>query len=151
VVGYRATMFQPLRLKPIAVAYDGYVPPFFNPLVDAASEGRDLVPIIGETTRGLGFDTFTCTVSMSVRPSCESMQYVFTTVPAEWVAIYDQRSYIEVDPRVQTLMQTPLPMVWDRESLYGRNARVDEFLDAGLPYGLGSGVAVGFYDPRGHA
>jgi DNA-binding CsgD family transcriptional regulator len=42
-------------------------------------------------------------------------------------------------------------MVWDRESLYGRNARVDEFLDAGLPHGLGSGVAVGFYDPRGHA
>jgi len=142
-------MFQPLRLKPIRIDYHGYVPSFFRPLMKAASEGRDLVPIIQEITQRLGFDTFTCTVSMSVRPNCESMQYVFTTVAAEWVTIYDQCSYIEVDPRVQTLMQTSLPLVWDRESLKGRNAKIDEFLEAGLPYGLGSGVAVGFYDPRG--
>jgi DNA-binding CsgD family transcriptional regulator len=144
-------MFQPLRLKPIPVEYDGYVPPFFEPLIHAARNGQDLVPIIDAITQGLGFDTFTCTVSMSVRPNCESMLYVFTTVPAEWVAIYDQRSFIEVDPRVQTLLEVPLPMVWDRESLRGKSPKVDEFLEMGLPYGLGSGVAVGFYDPRGHA
>jgi len=72
-------------------------------------------------------------------------------MPAEWVVLYDHRSYIEVDPRVQTLLQTLLPVVWDQKTFRGRNSRLDEFLSVGLKYGLGSGVAVGFFDARGHA
>jgi len=144
-------MFQHLRLKPVAVEYGGYVPTFFEPLLLAARAGDDLIPTIDQITKELGFDTFTCTVSTSARPNCESMLYVFTTMPPEWVALYDRCSYVEVDPRVQTLMQIPLPMVWDCESLRGNNRRVNDFLDAGQKYGLGSGVAVAFYDPRGHA
>jgi len=64
-------MFQSLRLKLVAVEYSGYVPTFFKPLLLAAHEGDDLVPVIDQITKELGFDTFTCTVSTN--PNCESM------------------------------------------------------------------------------
>ena len=71
-------------------------------------------------------------------------------MPAAWVAIYDQRSFVEVDPRVQWLISTQLPIIWDQASLRGTSPKIDEVLDTGLDYGLGSGVAVGFADVRGH-
>ena len=64
-------MVQPLRLKPAAVEYRGYVPSFFKPLLRAAREGDDLAPTIDQTTKKLGFGAFTCTVSTSARPNCE--------------------------------------------------------------------------------
>jgi DNA-binding CsgD family transcriptional regulator len=72
-------------------------------------------------------------------------------MPAEWLVIYDRRSYVEVDPRIQTLLAAALPIIWDQRSFRGRSAEIDEFLDTGLRYGLGSGVAVGFIDRKGHA
>jgi DNA-binding CsgD family transcriptional regulator len=56
-----------------------------------------------------------------------------------------------VDPRIQTLLAAALPIIWDQRSFRGRSAEIDEFLDTGLRYGLGSGVAVGFIDRKGHA
>jgi DNA-binding CsgD family transcriptional regulator len=143
-------MLRSMNLKTGAVDYKGYVPPLFQPLLDAASAGDDLVPVIDDITQAFGFDTFNCSVSMCVHPHSEGLQYVFTTMPAAWVAIYDQRSFVEVDPRVQWLITTQLPLIWDQTSLRGTSPKIDEFLDTGLAYGLGSGAAVGFADVRGH-
>jgi DNA-binding CsgD family transcriptional regulator len=89
-------------------------------------------------------------VSMSLRRVGESLSYVFTTMPAEWVATYDQRSYVEVDPRIRSLLRARLPIIWDQKSFRGQSATIDEFLDTGLRYGLGSGIALGFVNPKGH-
>jgi Autoinducer binding domain len=92
------TMLRSMNLKTGAVDYQGYVPPLFQPLLDAASAGNDLVPVIDDITQAFGFDTFNCSVSMCVHPHSKGLQYVFTTMPAAWVAIYDQRAFVEVDP-----------------------------------------------------
>lgn len=144
-------MLRPMTFKTGVAEYQGYIPPLFQPLLDAAAAGNDLVTVINSITNAFGFDTFNCSVSMCIRPQSEGLAYVFTTMPAAWVALYDQRSFVEVDPRVQWLISKRLPMIWDQASLRGSNPKIDEFLDAGLSYGLGSGVAVGFADVRGHA
>ena len=122
-------MFQPLKLPPILLDYRGYVPPLVQPLIDAARSGEDLVPAVEAITKKFGFDAFNCCLSMTLRPDSESLQYVFTTMPEEWVATYDERSYIEIDPRVQSLLHTLLPFIWDQDSLRGMSAKVDEFLE----------------------
>jgi DNA-binding CsgD family transcriptional regulator len=143
-------MLRTLALSSRLLDYEGYVPPLVQPLLDAVSKQQELVPIIREITRDFGFDTFMSGVSISLRPGGETLSYVFTTMPAEWVAIYDQRAYVEIDPRIQTLLRTMLPVIWDQDCFRGQSARVDEFLDTGLRHGLGSGIAVGFVDVRGH-
>lgn len=144
-------MLKSLRLRPIAVDYRGFVPPLVQPLLRAAAAGEDLAPIVDSITKGFGFEVINFAVNMTLRADRDPLVYVFTTMPAEWVAIYDERSYIEVDPRVQALLHVPLPMIWDQESLGGKSAKVDEFLAAGRRYGLGSGIAVGFVDLKSHA
>ena len=143
-------MLRSMNLKTGAVDYQGYVPPLFQPLLDAASAGSDLVPVIDDITQAFGFDTFSCSVSMCIHPQSEGVHYNFNTMPAAWLVVYDQRSFVEVDPRVQWLIRTQLPIIWDQASFRGTSPQIDEFLDTGLDYGLGSGVAVGFADVRGH-
>jgi DNA-binding CsgD family transcriptional regulator len=144
-------MLRTLTLKSKTVNYQGYVPLLFQPLLDAASAGIDLIPVINSITESFGFDTFSCSVSMCMHPRSEGVHYNFTTMPAGWVETYDQRSFVEVDPRVQLLIGTQLPVIWDQLSFKGTSPEVDAFLEAGLKFGLGSGVAVGFADVRGHA
>ena len=144
-------MLRSMDLNSGPVDYQGYVPLLFKPLLEAASAGNDLVPVIDNITHAFGFDTFNCSVSTCIHPHSEGVAYVFTTMPVEWVALYDKRSFVEVDPRTQWLIRTQLPLIWDQASLRGVDPKIDEFLDAGLRYGLGSGVAVGFADVRGHA
>jgi DNA-binding CsgD family transcriptional regulator len=143
-------MLQALKLSPILLDHRGYVPPLVRPLIDAALHGEELIPAVEAITAKFGFDAFNCGLSLTLRPDSETLQYVFTTMPDEWVAIYDQRSYIEIDPRVQSLLSALLPVVWDQDSWRGENAKVDEFLETGMKYGLGSGIAIGFVDLKGH-
>jgi len=144
-------MLQALRLKPVQIDPQGYIPSVAEPLFAAAKNGEDLVPVLTTITRLFGFDTFTCGVSMSIRPTEDSLIHVVTTLPPEWLELYDAKSFIEVDPRIQTLLATGLPIViWDQQTFRGRNSRTDDFLDAASQFGLGSGVAVGFFDRRAH-
>ncbi len=142
-------MLERLSLKPLDCKYEGYVPPRVRPLLVAARKGEDLVPVVDAVTASFGFNAFNCSVSLCLKPGCENQQFVFTTMPFEWVALYDQRSYVEIDPRVQTLLRSPLPIIWDQDTFRGQSALVDEFLTTGVMYGLGSGFAVGFVDLKG--
>jgi DNA-binding CsgD family transcriptional regulator len=141
-------MLHQLRLKPVTISHSGFVPPILKPLLAAAREGSDITPVVQEITRGLGFDSLMHGISMSVRPKAETSSYVFTTLPPEWVAIYDQRAYIEVDPRVQSGIESTLPLVWDQKSQRGKSQRLDEFLDAASTYSISSGIAVPIRDSR---
>ena len=88
-------------------------------------------------------------VILSLRLEAESQVYLFSTHTPAWVQIYDQRAYVEVDPRVHAVLETPLPLIWDQGTFRGKSAATDQFLDAAMSYGIASGVAIPVRDIRG--
>ena len=95
---------------------------------------------------GLGFDSFAYALSTNPRPDKEAHLYIFTTMPAEWMVIYDQKAYVEVDPRVQLVYNSTMPIIWDQNDMRGKGARSDEFLDDAARYGTCSGLAYTLHD-----
>lgn len=142
-------MLQSLHLSHTKIASWGFIPPLLDPLVRAAENGQDLVPVIQSITRSFGFDTFMYGMSTSVRPDHESRMFVFTTAPIEWVIRYDQMAYIEVDPRILLLWDSTLPLVWDQRTVRGAGPKTDAFLDDAQRYGIASGVCMPLGDEVG--
>ena len=142
-------MLQSLRPATPTIRQGSVFPPVLAPLFHAAENGLDLVPAIRTITKALGFDTFMYGVSTSVKPDHESRMYVFTTAPMEWVLRYDQRAYIEADPRVLLLWDSTLPLVWDQAMVRGMSDKSDDFLDDALRYGIASGICMPLRDEGG--
>src|SRR5207247_3636934 len=94
---------------------------------------------------GFGVYSFMYCMSTDPRPHQESRSYFWTTLPREWVALYDKNAYIEVDPRITLTCGRTTPLVWDAATV-GGDARVRRFLDHAAQYGIRSGVVVGFSD-----
>ena len=139
-------MLTSLQLKPTPLQYPGTVPSLLKPLVSASALGHDLAPVIIQITKSLGFDNFMHGVSLSIHPNSESHSFVFTTLPIEWVMIYDQRAYLEVDPRIQFGIDSSLPFIWDQASTRGKSRATDAFLDAAAKYGVASGISITLRD-----
>ena len=118
-----------------------YLPPVLSPLIGAAERGESIDPIMRNMVRLLGFDTFLYGASLSPRPGQEAVCFVYTTMAPAWVARYDERGYVEVDPRVLHSFDSALPFVWDQKSERGRDPATDVFLDDALTHGSGSGVS----------
>jgi DNA-binding CsgD family transcriptional regulator len=139
-------VLHPLRLGPVAVDRERYLPPMLLPLVRAAARGDDIVPALQAVVRSFGFDSFMyATANYHLRPDNDERMYVFTTLPREWVIRYDQCAYVECDPRVVASFDSALPLVWDQVGERNRNARTDAFLDDAATFGVASGVAFPVY------
>lgn len=139
-------MLTQLVLRPVKIESPSICPRFLRPLILAACSGGDLMPALLDVVRSFGFTGFMQATGLSLHPKAESHSYVFTTLPSEWVALYDQRSYIEVDPRVQHSIESTLPFVWDQRTVRGRSAATDRFLDDAARFGVCSGVCVSTRD-----
>ena len=139
-------MLTALQLKPMAMQYPGMVPALLKPLVNAYASGQDITPMIVQIAKTLGFDNFMHGVSLSLHPNAESHSFVFTTLPSEWVRIYDQRAYLEVDPRIQFGIESSLPFIWDQASTRGKSPVTDAFLDAAAEHGVASGISISLRD-----
>src|SRR5450631_4239798 len=126
-----------------------FMPKLLLPLVSALEHRQQAGATIVAIVQQLGFENFLYGASASPRLDQESRSYVFTTLSRDWVARYDQQAYIEVDPRLGRALDSGLPLVWDYCSEYGRNTRVNAFLDDSLANGVGSGIVVGLHGPRG--
>jgi hypothetical protein len=135
-------------IQPGIVTLDraAYMPQFLHPLAAAAMQGAALEPLIEKIVRNFGFDSFMYGTSAAPYPHQESKSYVFTTLPRAWVARYDERAYIEVDPRVKRASEGPLPLVWDQASQQGQSDRLDAFLADSAAHGVASGIAFGVHD-----
>jgi DNA-binding CsgD family transcriptional regulator len=142
-------MLQTLRLGPIRDGAPSPLPPFLMPLVTAAQRGRDVREEIESITRQLGFDTFFYAVSTCPRLEHEGSIYLYTTQTPEWVARYDQRAYVEIDPRVVDCWDRTAPLIWDQSTMRGRSAKTDAFLDDALRHGVASGILVPSRDSFG--
>ena len=139
-------------LAPGGVVLEGarFLPQILSPLIGAAERAEPLEPIVSAIVRMFGFDTFLYGASLSVRPGQEALSYVFTTSPRDWVVHYDQRAYIEVDPRVLNSFESAMPYIWDQGSERGKSAATDAFLDDAAANGVASGVAFAIYaTPQG--
>src|ERR1700676_690324 len=118
-------------LAPGGVTLEGarFLPQVVSPLIAAAERGESLEPVVSAIVSMFGFDSFLYGGSLSVRPGQEAISYVFTTAAREWVARYDQRAYIEVDPRVLYSFESAMPFVWDQRSERGKSSATDAFLE----------------------
>lgn len=133
-------MFRMLHLSEMVgrgpLINQGLVPEFVSVLLDART-GEQLVKAVSEIVREIGFETF---LYGSLLPNERNDPdiVVVTTMPREWVARYDQMSYIEIDPRVQHCLRHVTPFIWDSTRSYGEKA--DAFLADAARYGLRSGI-----------
>jgi DNA-binding CsgD family transcriptional regulator len=118
----------------------------FAALLAASESGEPLDRVMQAVVRELGFDSFMygmCTDD--ARPQHESRGYVWTTLPREWVALYDQNAYVEIDPRLTETWNRTTPYLWDAATIKG-DWHVRRFLaDAGR-FQIRSGVVVSFRD-----
>jgi DNA-binding CsgD family transcriptional regulator len=142
-------MFRPLRLGPLQDVPDSQlVPSIVQPLLAAARRGDDVAPIALSIVKSFGFDGFWYGVSLALRPRQESRMFLYCTWPEELTAIYDERGFIEIDPRVEDILTSVVPLVWDQPRYRGRSRAVDEFLDVLQRYGVASGVMCALRDHR---
>ena len=124
------------------------VPSFLSSLVDANQHGHSLSGTIQAIVRELGFESFVYGMSLAQTHKRDEQFYVWTTVPEAWLREYDQRSYIEIDPRVCYGWDVlPPPLIWDASIGAGHPA-AERFLERASRYGIGSGVAVYLRDNR---
>ncbi len=142
-------MLHTLRLGQIQTGERLPLPSVLMPLVSAGERGRDVRSEIESITRHFGFDTFFYAVSTYPRPDHEGLIYLYTTHPMEWVARYDQRAYIEIDPRVTECWDRTAPLIWDQSTMRGRGAKIDAFLKDAMEHGVASGVLVPSRDSFG--
>ena len=126
-----------------------HVPPLVRPLLDAAARGEDVAPIALSIARSFGFDGFLYAATLNLRPNTETQQFFYCTWPAELMRLYDERAYVEIDPRIQDLVESVVPLVWDQSTYRGRSAAVDEFLDVIQEAGVASGMMCPLRDMAG--
>ena len=116
-----------------------------QPLLAAASAGESLEPAMQSIVRSFGFDSFVYAVTTVAQPNRDSRSYTWTTLPREWVALYDKNAYVEIDPRITETLGRTAPLVWDAATIKGDRS-VRDFLDHAAQYGIRSGVTMSFND-----
>jgi LuxR family transcriptional regulator, quorum-sensing system regulator SolR len=134
-------MLRALVPQPPTFAVAKFAPPIVRPLVDAGSCQKSLTLALQGIARGLGFDAFMYGVTTSTHPKQESRTYVWTDLPEDWVRLYDQRAYIEIDPRLRAARESMLPVIWHRRA-FPDSEENRQFFDAAAIFGIRSGVAI---------
>lgn len=116
-------------------------------LSKAALKGKPLQPVMEAIVRELGFDSFMYGMSADPSPTRrDTRSFVWTTLPREWVRLYGERGYIEVDPRVTKTYNRNVPYVWDAAD-FKEDGLCSAFLRDAEHFGVCSGVAISFRDP----
>jgi DNA-binding CsgD family transcriptional regulator len=103
-------------------------------------------------TAALGFETFVfAIVANDRRPDAESRPYVITNQAEAWIRRYDERAYLEIDPRVE-LAAEPGYAFWESRQ-FEKDPRHRLFLTEAAAYGIRSGLVVGLCtrDPPSYA
>ena len=107
---------------------------------------RPLAPVILAITNEFGFDHFAYAVDTASHPNRDSRTFVWTTMPWQWMAEYDQKAYMEVDPRITLTWGRSSPFVWDASDFVDDLSLRQFFMDAAR-FGTRSGVAINLSDP----
>jgi len=112
------TMLVPIEPKTSIDAEELCLAPWLLPLIDAARKGDSIIEPLQCLVQSMGFGTFLYAVGTSKKLQHDERFYLWTTVPAEWIAEYDRNSYVEIDPRVRYgWSMWPPPLLWDKRLL----------------------------------
>ena len=103
-------MIKNIKIGKVVVQRSG-APESLLPMLGAVEAGEPLEGVLTTIVRNLGFETFMFGMSASPEVNHDSQNYVYTTLPAEWVIRYDQMDYIEIDPRILKTRDNPIPVV----------------------------------------
>jgi DNA-binding CsgD family transcriptional regulator len=135
-----------VSLKPVKIEDSQLTPDLLEPLVRGSRSGEDLAPLVKKIVNQLGFDSFLCGFSMMPKPNRDCQLYVFTTLPREWTQLYDERSYVEVDPRIELVYDRATMLLWSGDDFAGRSQRLDEFIREAARFGVRSGACFSLHD-----
>jgi len=130
-----------LDIKAAQVGASASAPAVIAPLLAAATHGSDLASAVTAIVQSLGFDNFMYGLTTVFRPTQDSLVYSYTTAPQDWIRLYHQAAYIEVDPRIEAAVTCTLPYLWDQSTERGKSPRVDRFLDDAARHGIRSGLS----------
>ena len=72
---------------------------------------------------------------------------VNVSYPEEWIRLYWQNGYFEVDPVFQTALQKPGTQHWGTTYQHASSPKQQEFMAAAKEFGLGDGITTGSADP----
>lgn len=134
-------MLRALLPQPPTPALGRIIPPIVQPLVEAGACPKALTAALLRIAQQLGFDGFVYGVTTSTRPKQDSRTYAWTSLPDEWVRLYDQRAYIEIDPRLHAARESMFPVIWHRDA-FSDSEENRNFFDAAAGFGIRSGVAM---------
>ena len=113
----------------------------------AAQKRQPLRTVMQSIVNELGFDSFMYGVSTGATPARrETRAFAWSTLPREWLRLYGERGYIEVDPRFTATYHRNVPLVWEAAE-FRNDPLCRDFLRDAASYGVCSGVAVSFRDP----
>lgn len=152
-------MLLPLKLDGVIWPLDPEAPPSVQPLLTAMARGESPEQVIRETAAHFGgcehFEYGLTSYPRSRPPYGDMKSWLFTTFTSDvWPKLWDQRNYVEVDPRVSNVTNSQLagyPLYWScakvRAAANG-NSRMLAFADAAEAHGLGSGVSISLPDAR---
>jgi DNA-binding CsgD family transcriptional regulator len=116
-------------------------------LFRAALERKPLAPAMRSIVRELGFESFMYGMLADPSPARrDTHAYAWSTLPDEWLRLYGERGYIEVDPRVTRTYNRNVPYVWNAVE-HEDDALCRDFLRDAARFGIASGVAISFRDP----
>ncbi len=133
-----------VRIEPVSTCNTSPypIPPFLAPMIESLKQGIPLMTVVQSIVRQLGFESFIYGMSLAKTHRRDEKFYVWGTVPRQWLEEYDQKSYIEIDPRVKYGWDVlPPPLIWDSTIACG-DQRVEKFLARAASHGIGSGIAV---------
>ena len=116
-------------------------------LAQVATPGPALTTIVLAIVVALGFASFTYRVAPGAFGSVAARGRCWSTLPKEWIDLYERERYVDVDPCMTRTSTRCAPYVWDAASLQGDHA-VAAYLERAARFGIRSGVAVSLHDAR---
>src|SRR3954462_6598696 len=105
-----------IQIRPSKVSRQNFalIPVHVQPLYSSATREQGLEQCAQRIVESLGFDSYAFAITSALTVRSESRIYYSTSASSEWVAEYDQNSYVEIDPRLSYLLAQMTPLTWDR-------------------------------------
>lgn len=140
-------MLRHLSPKTLRETTGPYIPRFLEPLLAVSTSGEAMTQTMKSIVKSFGFESFLYAMSTAPALNRDSQIYFWANQPDEWIRTYDQRAYVEVDPRVTMSALQTTPFVWD-DSSFEKTPAIEEFLRHAAEYGICSGVVIPIADPQ---
>lgn len=150
-------MQEMLGLHNTEIDYTRQYPPVIQPLINAMRSGGNIIDTLLTIVHRFGFTAFLFGVSAAPHPGRGvggndvndiTPVWALSNASMDWMKLYLSKGYLRVDPRVQGVLGSALPLYWD-QTMYGRGELLNQFLNDAAKFGIRSGVSYLIPSPDG--